>query len=135
MATQRTFEHILNFSRCLIDKGYDGYFLSTFGFNDKIRDNLIQHVMQCLAEKRNIGPFNLSTYSRWEDGPQPYVRCNFFTHFREPGGFDVMKMHIDYGNRYGVIRSKELLINMHAEIPTRDQANALMLERKKGLKI
>lgn len=135
MVTQRTFQHLLNFSNCLKEKGYDGLFLSTFGFTDHIQENLIQHVFQCFDEKKNIGPLNLTTYTKWKEEGNPYIRCNFFTGFREPIGFDVMKMHIEYGNQHGVLRTKEMLISNNKEIPTKEEVNKMILEKRKGLKI
>ena len=62
---QRMFDHINAFAELMKQKGYDGYCQSTFGFNDKLKDNLIKHVFQCHEEKKNVGPLNLSMYSHW----------------------------------------------------------------------
>jgi hypothetical protein len=132
---QRTFEHIATFVELLRIKGYDGMFQSSFGFTDKLKDNLTKHVFQCFEEKKNIGPLNLTTYSQWIDDKSPYVRCNFFTDFSEPRGFNVLKMNIEYGNEFGVIRQREIPVNNHREIPERKDAIKSIIEHKKGIKI
>lgn len=132
---QRMFEHISSFTERLRQKGYDGNFISSFGFCDKLEENLIKHVFQCYEEKRSIGPLNLTTYSQWKDSKSPYVRCNFYTDFSELRGFNVLKMNIEYGNQYGVLRKKEVPVSNHSEIPDREQANRIIMERKKGLKL
>lgn len=132
------FDHITAFTDLMKRKGYDGHYQSTFGFNDKLKDNLTKHVFQCFEEKRNIGPLNLTTYSHFTDSENPtspHVRCNFYTDFSEPYGFNVLKMNLEYGNNYGVIRTKELLINNNSEIPDCHAANRIMMERKRALGI
>lgn len=132
---QRMFEHIEGFTKYMLRKGYDGNFLSSFGFCDKLKDNLIKHVLQCYEEKRSIGPLNLTTYSQWVDNKSPYVRCNFYTDFSDLRGFDILKMNIEYGNEYGVIRKHEVPVNHNLQIPHRDEANRIVMEKKKGMKI
>src|SRR3989337_1425581 len=135
---QRMFEHITGFVDLMRKKGYDGNYQSTFGFNDKLKDNLVKHVFQCFEENKNIGPLNLTTYSHWTEGADmksPHVRCNFYTDFSEARGFEVLKMNIEYGKEYGVIRKKELSINSNSDIPDCEQANRVVMEKKRGMKI
>lgn len=132
---QRILEHINTFTELMKKKGYEGNFHSSFGFYDTLKDNLIKHVFQCYEEKRSIGPLNLTTYSHWTDSKGPYVRCNFYTDYREPKGFGVIKMNIQYGYQYGPVRNKELPMRDNSEIPHRDQANALVMENNRGLKV
>lgn len=132
---QRLFEHINAFSRLMRNKGYDGNFHSPFGFYDKLKDNLIKHVLQCYEEKKEIGPLNLTTYSHWTDSKGPYVRCDFHADFSEPGGFNVRKMDIQYGNEYGPIKNKEILLHQNSEIPGRDEANHMVMGKKRGIRI
>ncbi len=132
---QRMFDHINAFDELMKQKGYDGYFQSSFGFNDKLKENLIKHTLQCYEEKRNIGPVNLTTYTHWKDNESPYVRCNFYSDFNSRDGFSVMKVNIEYGNQFGVLRHKEIPIGNNSEIPDRTYANRTIMEQKKGIKI
>lgn len=132
---QKMFQHIDAFADLMNRKGYDGMFLSTYGFPDKLKDNLTQHVFQCFEEKKNIGPLNLSTYSKWTDDKSPHVRCDFYVDFKEVAGFEVVKMNVSYANQYGMIRSKEIHLKSNREIPERDRANQMVLKRKQGIRI
>ena len=116
-------------------KGYDGYYQSTFGFNDKLKDNLIKHVFQCHDEKKNIGPLNLSMYSHYTDNKSPYVKCIFHTDFSEPKGFNVTKMNIEYGNEYGILRNKEIPVTSNSKIPDRAAVNLMMTDKKRAMRI
>lgn len=132
---QLMFYQINSFVEMMKRKGYDGNFMSSFGFCDKLKENLIKHVFQCYEEKRSIGPLILTTYSHWTDSENPYVRCNFYTDFLEPHGFNIRKINIEYGDEYGVFRTKEVSVSRHSEMPEREQANRIVMERKKGLKL
>jgi hypothetical protein len=132
---QKMFQHIDAFADLMNRKGYDGMFLSTYGFPDKLKDNLTQHVFQCFEEKKEIGPLNLSTYTKWTDDESPYVRCDFHVHFSDAKGFEAQKMTIHYANPYGMIREKEVHLNGNYEIPERDRANRMVLQRKQGMRI
>lgn len=132
---QRMFDHINAFAELMKQKGYDGYYQSTFDFNDKLKDNLIKHVFQCHEERKDVAPLNLSTYSHWTDNKSPYVRCNFHVDFSEPKGFNVTKMNIEYGDEYGILRNKEIPVTSNSEIPDRVAANNMMMEKKKAMRI
>lgn len=132
---QRTLEHINTFSRLMQNKGYDGNFHSSFGFYDKLKENLIKHVFQCYEEKREIGPLNLTTYSHWTDSKGPYVRCNFYTDFSELEGFKVLKMDLQHGNEYGPIKSKEIPVERNSEMPDRQQANRMVMGKRRGVRV
>ena len=132
---QRMFEHINAFTELMKQKGYDGIYLSSFGFTGRLKDNLTQHVFQCFEEKKDIGPLNLSTYSKWTDDKSPHVRCDFYVDFSDAKGFEAQKMTINYANQYGMIREKEIHLNGNYEIPERDQANRMVLKRKQGIRI
>lgn len=132
---QRMYEHIKAFSYVMAEKGYTGHFQSTFGFNDRLFDNLLQHVLECYKQLKDIGPFHLTTYSKWTDDEQPYIRCCFAMDFSENKGFEVLKMKIGYGDKYGIFRSKEMPILRNSDIPTCAEANRMNIERKGGLKM
>lgn len=132
---QRIFEHINGFTDLMNRKGYDGYFQSSLGFSDRLRDNLTKHVFQCYEEKREAGPLNLTTHAYWKDNKSNYVQCNFQVDFSEPTGFNVQKINIEYGNEYGRLRNKEISVRNSAEIPDRETVNRMMLEKKRGMKI
>lgn len=132
---QRILEHINTFAELMARKGYDGNFHSSFGFYDTLKDNLIKHVFQCYEEKRSIGPVNLTTYSHWTDSKGPYVRCNFYADFSEPKGFNVLKMNIQSGNEYGPVKSKEIPVRHNSEIPGREQANLMVMGKKRGIRV
>ncbi len=132
---QRMFEHINAFTELMKQKGYDGIYLSSFGFTGRLKDNLTQHVFQCFEEKKDIGPLNLSTYSKWTDDKSPYVRCDFYVDFNDVIGFEIVKMNVNYANQYGMIREKEILLKSNREIPERDRANRMVLKRKQGIRI
>lgn len=132
---QKMFQHINAFTELMKQKGYDGIYLSSYGFTGRLKDNLTQHVFQCFEEKKDIGPLNLSTYSKWIDDKSPYVRCDFYVNFTDSSGFQAMKIEINYANQYGMIRNKEIPLNGNHEIPERDQANRMVLKRKQGIRI
>ena len=132
---QRMFQHIEAFADLMDRKGYDGTFLSTYGFPDRLKDNLTKHIFQCFDEKKEIGPLNLSTYTKWTHDKSPHIRCDFYVDFTEAKGFEVMKMDIRYANQYGKIRDKELMFKSNQEIPDRAQANKMILGRKQGMKL
>jgi len=132
---QRMFEHINGFAELMNRKGYDKLFQSSSGFTDKLKDNLIKHVFQCYEEKREVGQFGLTTYAHWQDTRSPYIKCSFHMDFREPFGFNVRKMNIQYGNEYGPLRNKEIPFRNNQEIPDRETVNRMMLEKKQGMKI
>lgn len=131
---QRMSEHIKLFAELMDRKGYDGIFLSSYGFKDRLKENLTKHVFQCFVEKKNIGPFTLSTYSKWTDPNNPHVRCDFYVKYGDVKGFEVMKMNVSYGNQYGTIRSKEIHLDNNSEFPEKNQANH-MIQKSKGMKL
>lgn len=129
------YEHIKSFTALMERKGYDGTFVSSYGFFGKLKENLIQHVFQSFVEKKSVGPLNLSTYSKWKDDNSPYVRCDFHADYSNAAGFQVLNMEINYGNGYGIFRNKELHFRNNGEIPEREQANQMVLNRKKSLRL
>lgn len=131
---QRMFEHINHFARLMNQKGYDGFFSSSSGFIDKLKDNLTKHIFQCYEEKREVGEFSLSTYTHWQDDRSPYVKCYFHMDFKEPTGFNIQEITIQYGHEYGTLRKKGIPIRNN-DIPDREAVNRMMLERKRGMKI
>ncbi len=131
---QRLSEHIKTFTELMERKGYDGTFLSSYGVNDRLKENLTKHIFKCFEEKKNIGPLNLSTYSKWIDPYSPYVRCDFNLNFEDAKGFEVVKMKVSYANQYGIIRSKEINLNNNSAIPEKDQANH-MVQKSKGMRL
>jgi hypothetical protein len=132
---QRLYEHINVFTELMERKGYDGHYLSSYGFTDKLKENLTKHVLQCFEEKKEPGPLNLSTYSKWTDDQSPYVRCDFHVGFSDAKGFEVLKMDILYANQYGKIREKEIPLKNNNEIPDRDRANRMIIGRKQRMKL
>ncbi len=131
---QRMSEHINGFTELMERKGYDGIFLSSYGFKDRLKENLTKHVFQSFEENKNIGPLNLSTYSKWTDPDNPHVRCDFYIKYGDVKGFEVMKMNVSYANQYGTIRSKEIQVNNNSEIPEKNQANH-MIQKSKGMRL
>lgn len=127
-------EYINVFTDLMERKGYDGIFLSSYGFKDQLKENLTKHVFHSFEEKKNIGPLNLSTYSKWTDSDSPYVRCDFYLKYGDVKGFEVMKMNVSYGNQYGTIRSKEIHLNNNNEIPEKNQANQMII-KSKGMRL
>ncbi len=128
---QRMFEHIKSFASTMKAKGYDGHFLSSFGYSDRLFENMVKHVFQCYQEKRDIGPLNLMTYTHWRGDDRPHIRCNFYTDFNDNQGFKVNKLDVEYGIGYETLKRKEIPVKANFEVPDKDQLNRMMLERKK----
>jgi hypothetical protein len=116
-------------------KGYDGYFLSPLGFNNKLDDNLIQHAIQCFQENRQVGPVDLQTYTHWRDDDSPHVHCTFKTDYNDTEGFKIKKLDIDYGIGQDILKQKNISVNANSEIPDRNQLNSMMLHRKRNLRL
>lgn len=129
------FEHIAVFVDRMHQKGYHKMFQSSSGFCDNLKNSLSKHVFQCYEEKQSIAPLVLTTYSLWNDSKSPYVRCNFYTNFSDLNGFQVHKMNIEYGNEYGIIREKVIPVNSNSQIPSREEANQMITDRRKRLKL
>lgn len=132
---QRMYAHINAFAEFLDQKGYDGHFASSLGFFGKIKENLTKHVFQCFEEKRSIEPLSLSTFTHWEHEDRPYVRCDFQTSFSASSGFKISKLKIEYGNSYGMVKQKDLSIHYPSEVPDRQEANRMILDQKRTVKL
>lgn len=127
--------HIDAFDTLMKAKWYDGYFLSDGGHADKLRESILAHFHETLRHRTHVSPFYLTTYSHWTDEERPYVKCDFKTKYDSSTGFRVESLDVTRANLYGKIKSVQLRPNKNEDIPTREEANALVGQKKKSLKL
>lgn len=128
-------EHLSDLEKLMNKKGYDGYFLSNFGFPDKLSGTLRKHIFQCYTKDRDINPIHLSTYSKWKDEDSPYVRCDFTMNYDDNKGFSIEKMEIHCKNIFGRISSSEIIPKSNNDLPDSKKANSIEDQTKRGRKL
>jgi hypothetical protein len=119
-------DHIKAFGQLLNDKGYNGYFMSNFGFPGKLQETIRKHIFESFISNKDLNPIHLSTYTRWRREEDPYVRCEFTVNYEDSKGFNIQKMDIHFKNQYGTIRSTELKLERHHDIPSSEEANSIV---------
>jgi hypothetical protein len=119
-------DHIKALDELLGDKGYMGYFMSNFGFPGKLQETIRKHFFQSYISNKDVNPINLSTYTRWNNEEDPYVRCDFTVKYDDGKGFSINKMDIHFKNQYGNIRSAEITPRRDHEIPSSEKANSIV---------
>lgn len=128
-------DHIKALDKLLRDKGYNGYFMSNFGFPGRLQETIRKHFFQSYISNRDINPIHLSTYTRWSNEEEPYVRCDFTVKYDDGKGFTINKMDIQFKNQYGSNRSAQITPGRDHEIPSREQANAIVDQNSRRRKI
>src|SRR3546814_3852945 len=111
-------DHIKTFGQLLNDRSYNGYFMSNFGFPGKLQETIRKHIFENFISNKDLNPIHLSTYTRWRREEDPYVRCEFTVNYEDSKGFNIQKMDIHFKNQYGTIRSTELKLERHHDIPS-----------------
>ena len=119
-------DHIKAFNQLLNDKGYNGYFMSNFGFPGKLQETIRKHVFESYISNKDLNPIHLSTYTRWSREEDPYVRCEFSVNYDDSKGFNIQKMDIHFKNQYGNIRSTEVKPERDHDIPSSEEANSIV---------
>ena len=119
-------DHIKAFGQLLNDKGYNGYFMSNFGFPGKLQETIRKHIFESFISNKDLNPINLSTYTRWSREEDPYIRCEFTVNYEDSKGFNIQKMDIHFKNQYGNIRSTELKPERDYDIPSSEEANSIV---------
>ncbi|HRE67718.1 MAG TPA: hypothetical protein PLM56_05650 [Cyclobacteriaceae bacterium] len=128
-------EHIEQFERLMNRKGFDGHFLCNTSFPGKLKESLHQHLLEVLQGETYVRPFYLTTYSHWKDEERPHVKCDFKMKYDSGTGFRIEKMDVTRANHYGTIKSVEVRPIKNEDIPTRENVNALVGQKKKSLKL
>ena len=128
-------DHIEALDKLFKEKGYRGYFMSNFGFPGKLQETIRKHILQCHISNKELNPFHLSTYTKWNNEEDPYVRCDFTVKYDDGKGFTINKMDIHFKSQYGNIRSAEITPGRDHEIPSREKANAIMDQNSRRNKI
>lgn len=128
-------DHITTLDKFLRDKGYSGYFMSNFGFPGKLQETIRKHFFQSYISNKDINPIHLSTYTRWNNEEDPYVRCDFTVKYDDGKGFSIKKMDIHFRNQYGNIRSAEITPRRDNEIPSAEKANLVVEQNNRRRQI
>jgi hypothetical protein len=115
-------------------KGYDGHFLCNSAHPGRLKESLYGHLGTSQREQ-TVAPFYLTTYSHWKDEDRPYVRCEFNIEYDPSKGFRVNGMEVTRANRFGIMKSIELRPSKNDEIPACEEANALVGQKKRTLKL
>lgn len=118
-------DHIEAFDQLLKDKGYNGYFMSNFGFPGKLQETIRKHIFQSYISNKDLNPIHLSTYTKWTNEEDPYVRCDFTVNYDDSKGFSIKKIDIHFKNQYGNIRSTEIARRRDHDIPNSERANSI----------
>lgn len=132
---QRMFAHINAFVDLMNRKGYDGMFLSDYGFPGKLKENLTKHVFQCYEERKLLDKVHLTTYSHWRDNEKPHIRCLFTAEFSDLRGFQIRNLRIEKADYSGVFRKKDIALHRNEDLPTREDAGKMMLEKRNQIKL
>lgn len=129
-------DHIKLLDKLLRGKGYNGYFMSNFGFPGKLQETIRKHVFQSYITNKDINPIHLSTYTRWNGEEDPYVRCDFTVEYEDSKGFSIKKMDIHLKNQYGCIRRADITPGPDHEIPNVEKANSIVEQdnRRRNIK-
>ena len=125
-------DQLKDFDQLMKQKGYDGYFLSNFGFPDRLPETIRKHIFQCYTTNRDLNPIRLTTYSDWVNDERPYIKCTFSVDYDEDKGFRVKNIDIEHANTYGAIRQSKIALLKNEDIPNRDAVNKLALTQKKN---
>ena len=128
-------EHIKALDKLLRDKGYNGYFMSNFGFPGKLQETIRKHFFQSYISNKDINAIHLSTYTRWNNEEEPYVRCDFTVKYDDGKGFSIKKMDIHFKNQYGNIRNAEITPKWDHEIPSSEKANSIVEQNSRRRQI
>lgn len=128
-------DHIKTLDKLLLDKGYRGYFMSNFGFPGKLQETIRKHFFQSYISNKDINPIHLSTYTRWSNEEDPYVRCDFTVKYDDGKGFSIKKMDIHFKNQYGSIRNAEITPERDQEIPNSEKANSIVDQNNRSRQI
>lgn len=119
-------DHIEALDKLFKEKGYKGYFMSNFGFPGKLQETIRKHILQCYISNKELNPIHLSTYTKWNNEEDPYVRCDFTVKYDDSKGFSTKKIDIHLNNQYGNIRSTEIIPRRDHEIPNSEKANSIV---------
>ena len=128
-------DHIEALDKLFKDKGYRGYFMSNFGFPGKLQESIRKHIFQSYMSNKDINPIHLSTYTRWNNEEDPYVRCDFTVKYDDGKGFSIKKMDIHFKNQYGNIRNAEITPKWDHEIPSSEKANSIVEQNSRRRQI
>lgn len=123
------------FTQFMHSMGYHGLFVSDYGFPSILKDNLIQHALQCLQEMKPVDKFSLTTYAHWKDRDNPQIRCTFQMEYTGEQGFQVKKMRIEKDDLSGLYRKKELIIRSLDDVPERDDLPSIMNRKRHRQKL
>jgi hypothetical protein len=123
---QKMLAQIAAFTQFMYARGYDGTFVSDYGFPSKLRDNLVQHALQCLQEMKPVDKVLLKTYTHLKDGDNPQIRCGFQVEYSMQHGFQPRKMTIEKDSLAGTYHRKELAIRSLDDVPAREDLPSMM---------
>jgi len=132
---QKIYSHIAAFGQFMYSAGYDGTFVSNYGFPSKLNENLVQHALQCLQEKKPLDQITLSTYTHWNDRDKPQIRCTFQLEYAEQHGFQMKKMTIEKDDLTGTYRKKDLTIKSLNDVPEKDELLPLMNRKRHRVRL
>ncbi len=130
----RLSEQIKELETLLKGKGYDRHFLCNSAHPGRLKESLCDH-LQTPEKERTVAPFHLTTYSHWKDEDSPYVRCDFKVHYDPSKGFRVNEMQVTRANQFGILKSMELHPGRNEDIPTSEEASALVGQKRRTLRI
>jgi hypothetical protein len=119
-------DHVRALEQLFHDKGYNGYFMSNFGFPGKLQETMRKHIFQSYISNKDLNPIHLSTYTRWSNEENPYIRCDFTINYEDGKGFTVDKIDIHFKNQFGNIRSTEITPQRDQDIPSSEEANSIV---------
>jgi hypothetical protein len=125
---------VIELERLLKARGYDRYFLCNSAHPGRLKESLSDY-LQTPEKDRTVAPLRLTTYSHWRDEDSPYVRCDFKMHYDPSTGFRVSEMQVTRANQYGILKSIELRPGGNNDIPSCEEANALMGQKRRSLKL
>jgi hypothetical protein len=132
---QKMMAQIAAFTQHMYSMGYDGTFVSDYGFPSTLKDNLIQHALQCLREMKPVNKILLKTYTHLNDSDTPQIRCSFQMEYSDRDGFQMKKMTIEKDDLAGTHRRKELTIKSLDDVPAKDELLSLMNTRRYGQRL
>lgn len=132
---QKMMAQIAAFTQHMYSMGYDGTFVSNYGFPSKLKDNLIQHVLQCFQEMKPVDKILLKTYTHWKDLDTPQIQCSFQIEYTGQHGFQVKKMTIEKDDLAGTHRRKQLTLKSLDDVPGKDELLPLINRKRHGQRL
>lgn len=120
------------FTKILMDKGYNSYFHTEGAYPGKLKDSISGFLEACRhgADKPLYADsLLLRTYLEWNGGGKPNIQCLMRVKHKD-GRFDVRKMDIERTDRYGQLIKKSELTNLTTDsVPTAKEAIAYVSEK------